>query len=263
MTLTDQPAINVSRRHRHQEPPETPSSAKRLTRTAGLLYLTVAILGGFAHLVARGTVYILGDAATTAANVQAHADLVRIGVLADLTQATIFAFLGMTLYRLLKHVNKDVAGAMLILVAIATTIICLNMVFQYAGLLVATETSYAIALGPEGANTLVLLLFDTQRYGYLIAQIFFGLWLIPLGHLARRSGAFPNALGVLLIIGGASYLAGTVIEFLVPDVGEAIETLIYIPPTIAELWTIAYLIKTGFDRPLVRLGPELHTDPAP
>ena len=29
---------------------------------------------------------------------------------------------------------------------------------------------------------LVLLLLDTQHYGFLIAQIFFGLWLVPLGY---------------------------------------------------------------------------------
>lgn len=257
MTATDQPAINATRRSRHEEQSGSSGSSKQLARTAGLLYLTVAILGGFAHLVARGTVYVPGDAAATTANVQVHADLVRIGVVADLAQATIFVFLGMTLFRLLKHVNREVAGAMLILMAIATTIICLNMVFQYAGLAVATETSYATDLGPEGANTLVLLLFDIQRYGYLIAQIFFGLWLIPLGYLTHRSGFFPNTLSVLLIIGGICYLAGTIIELLAPDIGVAIETFIYIPPAIAELWTIAYLMKNGFTRQPTPRAPEL------
>ena len=50
---------------------------------------------------------------------------------------------------------------------------------------------------------MVLLLLDTQHYGILIAQIFFGLWLVPLGYLAyKSSGMFPKWLGVLLIVGG-------------------------------------------------------------
>jgi hypothetical protein len=71
-------------------------------------------------------VYVAGDAATTAGNVRANAGVVRIGVIADLLQATVFIFLAMTLYVLLSDVNKNAARAMVILVAIATTMMCLN-----------------------------------------------------------------------------------------------------------------------------------------
>ena len=116
------------------------NSPKRLARIAGLLYLIVGIFGGFAIAYVLPKVYAPGDATTTAANVLANASLVRIGVVADLFQATVFVFLGMTLYHLLKHVNKNAASAMVILVAIAATIMCLNNVFQFAALLVATAS---------------------------------------------------------------------------------------------------------------------------
>src|SRR5438094_604555 len=89
---------------------ELMSSPKRLARIAGLLYLIVAIFGGFAVGYVLGKVYIPGDSTATAANVVANSGLVRIGVVADLLQATVFAFLAMTLYQLLKHVNKNAAG---------------------------------------------------------------------------------------------------------------------------------------------------------
>ena len=218
------------------------TSAKQEARLAGLLYVTVAMLGGFAHLIVRATVYEPGDSAATTANVLAHADLVRFGVVADLCQATIFVFLGMTLRRLFRHVDSDMASAMMILVAMASAIICLNMVFQFAGLLVATEEPYTTAFGADGANAMVLLLFDLQHYGYLIAQIFFGLWLIPLGYLTHNSKSFPKALGLLLTVGGICYLAGTLTEFLSPNLGEQTEAIIYTPPTIAELWMIGCLL---------------------
>jgi len=177
------------------------SSPKRLARVAGLLYLIVGIFGGFAIAYVTARVYVPGDAATTAGNVRANAGLVRIGVIADLLQATIFVFLAMVLYVLLKDVNQNVARAMLILVAIATTMMCLNEVFQFAAVLVATDGSYVAAFGTAGANALVMLLLDMHHYGFLIAQIFFGLWLVPLGYLAYTSGLFPKALGVVLIAG--------------------------------------------------------------
>ena len=100
------------------------SSPKRLARIAGFLYLLVGIFGGFAAAYVTPMLYVPGDAATTAGNVVANAGLVRIGVLADLFQATVFVFLGMILYVLLKDVNKNAARAMMILVAIAATVMC-------------------------------------------------------------------------------------------------------------------------------------------
>ena len=226
-------------------------SRKRLARIAGLLYLIVAVFGAFAHAFVRGKVYAPGDAAATAEKVLANADLVRIGVVADLFQVTVFVFLAMTLSRLLRHASRNAASTMVVLVAIDTAIVCLNMVFQVAGSLIATEESYVRAFGTGGANALVLLMFDMQHYGYLIAQIFFGLWLFPLAYLVKKSGMFPKLLSTLLMAGGACYLVGTLAEFLVPSVGDAIKGFIYIPPILAEVWILIYLLVKG-----VRSAPE-------
>jgi hypothetical protein len=226
------------------------SSPTRLARTAGLLYLAVAVFGGFAYGFVLAKVYAPGDAATTAANVLANAGLVRLGVVADLIQATVMAFLAMTLYRLLKPVNQNAASSMVILAAIATAIMCLNNVFQIAALLVATNGSYATAFGAQGANALVLLLLDMQHYGFLIAQIFFGLWLAPMGYLAYKSGMFPKALGVVLVVAAVCYLVDVLALFLVPDIGARIHTFVaVIPPLIAEVWMVLYLLVRGVRTP--------------
>lgn len=220
-------------------------TTKQHARFAGVLYLIVAIFGGFAHLVVRAQVYVPGDAAATAQSVVANSGLVRIGVVADLVSTTVFLFLAMALYLLLKHVSTNAARAMVILVAMATTIISLNLVFQFAALLVATDGSYVAAFGPAGANALVLLLLDIQHYGYLIAQIFFGLWLVPLGYLAYTSRMFPKTLGVLLIVGGVSYVVDMLALFLLPEFGATINAFVVIPPAIAELWMVGYLLVKG------------------
>ncbi|HXQ29193.1 MAG TPA: DUF4386 domain-containing protein, partial [Gemmatimonadales bacterium] len=109
----------------------------------------------------------------------------------------------------------------------------------------ATDGSYPAAFGAAGASALVLLLLEIHHYGFLVAQIFFGLWLVPLGFLAYRSGLFPKALGVTLIVGGACYLVGMLAVFLVPDFGEKINTLVTIPSAIAEIWMVLYLLVVG------------------
>lgn len=221
-------------------------STKRLAKIAGILYLTNGIFGGFAYGAVLKKVFVPGNAALTAKNVASHPELVRLGVVADLIQATVFVFLVMALYLLLKDVNKNVARAMVIFVSIATTIMCLNDVFQFAALSVATDPSYANALGVQGSNSLVLLLLDMQHHGFLIAQIFFGLWLAPLGYLAYKSGKFPKSLGVILNMATVSYLLDVLLLFLFPNFGAKANGSLSVVPIIAELWMVAYLLFMGF-----------------
>jgi hypothetical protein len=222
------------------------TSSKRLARIAGVLYLLVGIFGGFAEGYVEPKMYVAGNAAATAANVVANGGLVRMGVVADLMDGTFFVFLALTLYILLKHVHKSVARAMLVLVALATGITCLVAGFESEGLRVATDTSYAAALGTAGSNALVMVLLDMQHYGLLIAQIFFGLWLAPLGYLAYKSaGLFPKWLGVVLIVGAACYIADLLAAFLVPDFGQMIHAYIVIPCAIAEISMVVYLLVIG------------------
>ncbi len=221
------------------------TSTKRLARIAGVLYLLVGVFGGFAEGYVEPKMYVAGNAAATAGNVVANSGLVRMGVVADLLDATVFVFLAMTLYVLLKHVHQSVARAMLVLVALATGITCLAALFEFEGLRVATGAINLGALGTAGSNALVLLLLDTQHYGLLVAQIFFGLWLAPLGYLAYKSGMFPKTLGVLLVVGAACYLVDLLAAFLVPDFGREIHGFITIPSAIAEISMVLYLLVIG------------------
>jgi hypothetical protein len=220
------------------------TSPKRLARIAGVLYLLVAIFGGFAVGVAL-TMYVPGDAAATTTNVVENAGLVRLGVVSDGVNQAVLVFLALTLYSLLKHVHRGAARAMVVLVAIAAAICSLNAVFMFEGLQVATGAVDVSAFGTEGSNAIVLLLLDTQHHGYLIAQIFFGLWLVPLGYLAHKSDWFPKALAVSLVVAAGCYLVDLITAFLVPDFNLLIHAFIVIPCVIAEVWMVGYLLAVG------------------
>jgi hypothetical protein len=220
-------------------------SPKRLARIAGFLYLLVGVFGGFAEGYVEPKMYVAGNAAATAGNVVANASLVRAGVVSDLLDGTVFVFLALALYVLLKPVQKGVARAMLVLVILATAITCLSALFEFEGLRVATGAVDMTAFGAAGSNALVLLLLDAQHYGLLVAQIFFGLWLAPLGYLAYRSGWFPKALGVVLIAACVSYLVDLLAAFLVPEAGRAIHSFLVILPAIAEPAMVLYLLIIG------------------
>jgi hypothetical protein len=220
-------------------------SNKRTARIAGILYLFVGIFGGFAEGFVDPKMYVAGNAAITAGNVVVNSGMVRMGVVAHLLDGTFFVFLALVLYGLLQHVNKGIARAMLVLVVLATSIICLNAVFQFEGLRVAQDNSYASAFGHAGSNALVLLLLDIQHYGTLIAQVFFGLWLVPLGYLIYKSVLFPKWLGVVLILGGICYIVDLLAAFLVPDIGLKMHSYVIIPSAVAEISMVLYLLLVG------------------
>src|ERR1019366_8138330 len=160
-----------------------------------------------------------------------------------------FVFTALALYMLLKDVHKSAARAMLVFVALAAAITCVSAVFEFEGLRVATGAVSATTLGVGGSNALVLLLLDAQHYGLLIAQIFFGLWLAPLGYLAYKSGWFPKVLGLLLILGAACYLVDFLAAFALPDFGQTIHGYITIPSAIAEIWMLFCLLVIGVRAP--------------
>jgi Domain of unknown function (DUF4386) len=214
---------------------------KTLARTAGLLYLLVGA-AAFNEGYVLPHIVKAGDAAATAANIRASATLFRLGFVADLVAATCWLLLAMALYLLLRHVHRLAAAAMVTFAAVGAGIQYLNQLNQYTALTVATSRHYTHGPGRAGADALALLFANMQHDGYLIAGMFFGLWLLPLSYLVIRSGYFPRVLGVLLLIGGFAYIANLFTQVLAPRLGSRIAPVFIVPAGIAELSFLVWLL---------------------
>jgi Domain of unknown function (DUF4386) len=223
------------------------TSEKRLARTAGLLYLIVGVCGGFSELYVRASVKVPGDAAATADNIAASATLFRIGALTDLVDIACFLVLALVLYGLLKPVGAKAALAMLVFNAVSVAVMTANMVNHLAALQAATSQDHAGAFGAASSDALAMLFLDLHAYGYLVAGIFFGLWLLPLGYLLVKSCYAPRALGVLVMAGSFGYVADAVTNVLFPTVGETLTPLLVLPSALAEVSLIIWLLVKGLD----------------
>ena len=223
------------------------TSNKKNARIAGLLYLIVIIFGVFAEFFVRSKVLVPNDAAATANNILNSEWLFRIGFVSDLIMITAYFFLALALYLLLKSVNKNHASLMVLCVLIAVSILCVNMLNHIAPLLLLNGTS---AFESDQLHGMVMFFLDMHKHGYLIAQIFFGLWLFPLGYLVYKSGFFPRILGILLMIGSFSYWTDFIIFFLFPDYVSTVSTIITLPADIAEFSLCMWLLIKGvMDQP--------------
>jgi hypothetical protein len=225
------------------------TSPKTLARIAGLLYLILAACAMFGELYVRARIVRSGDAAATADRIRASATLYRVGFVVDLVGVTCFLMTAMVLYLLLRHVNGLVAAAMVVFVAVSVAISCLNLVNQYTALTIATSDDYARAFGRAGSDALAMLYANTQHQGSLVNTMFFGLWLLPLGYLAIRSGYFPRVLGIWLIVAGLGWITQFFTHFLVPDAGRSIAVIVDLVG-IGELVFMAWLLVRSVRLPV-------------
>ena len=143
------------------------TAGKRLARVAGGVYLLIVALGGLAHLAARAGIYVPGYAANTAQNIAASPIHAPVGLAADLGIAAVLVFVGITVYLLLRRIDRHASGVLVVVVAVAAGLVLINLLFHHAALLVATDSG-STAVGSHRADGLVVLLLDMHDHGYTI-----------------------------------------------------------------------------------------------
>ena len=222
------------------------NSTKQTARIAGFLYLMVIGFGVFALMVVRPSLIVPGDAATTASMITASESLFRIGVVSELIMYTCFLLLPLPLYVLLKPAGKNLALLMVLFVLVSVPIGMLNTLNNFAALSLLSGADYLTVFTAEQLQAQVMHFLNLYDLGYLIGQIFFGLWLIPLGYLAFKSGYFPKILGVLVILGGFAQLADTFTSFLFPSYEGIIITVLGVfgfSEILFCLWLLGFGVK--------------------
>jgi hypothetical protein len=198
------------------------NSLKKTARVAGLMYLGNIITGVFAQVV-RSTLIVPGDAAATAKNIMASEWLFRFGFVSDLIMVTFYLLMGLVFYVLLKPVNKNVALLMLLLNLAGVPMLGINMLNQFATLLLMSGAGYLTVFGADQLHALGMLFFNLHEYEYSIAVISWGFYLLPLGYLVFKSGYFPGILGVLLMLASL----GDLIQFFQIFLFPAYEVITY------------------------------------
>ena len=176
----------------------TDMTPRKAARVAGLLY-SLSFLSAFTEFFVRSLI-VPGDATTTAENIMTNEFLFRIGFLFDIINFTGFLLLPLALYVLLKSVSKNTASLMVVFVLASVPISMLNMLNHFAAQLLLSGADYLTVFTTDQLNALALFFLNMHEYGALIATIFHGLWLLPLGYLVYKSGFFPRIMGILLII---------------------------------------------------------------
>ena len=217
----------------------------RTARTTGLLYLGLAITGLLGYLIVRNQLFVADNPEATLANLTQHETLARLGIAVEMGVVITQALVALWFYRLFKSVNTFAAGSITAFGMVNAVAILGSAAMLATALDVSQDASLTVS---GGAAATAQLLYVVSGHLWTIGGIFFGLWLIPMGWLARRSGWMPSLLGWILMIGGVGYVANALLSYLLPNTGPAID-LLTTPATIGELWMVGYLCLRGVRRP--------------
>ena len=205
----------------------------KTARIAGILYLSLLPLGIFGILYVPSTLIVSGDVAATVSNIMANESLFSLSIVSALMVQIVNIFLVLFLYKLLKPVNKNHAVLMVIFSLLGVPIAMLNELNQFGVLLLLSGADYADQL-----QAMVPLFLDLHDHGIIIAQIFWGFWLFPMGYLVFKSGYIPRILGVLLIIGGFGYLLDSFTLILFPNFDVTFSEFTFIGELLLPLWLL-------------------------
>jgi hypothetical protein len=224
------------------------NSTKKTARVAGLLYVLASIPGVFCLLYIPSRFIVSGDPAATANKILSSEFLFRLGIVSELIGFTGFIFVVRALHRLLVGVSKSHASLMVTLMLVSIPISLLNVLNEIAALTLVRGADFLSSFDKPQRDALAMLFLNLHFEGFMVAQVFWGLWLIPFGVLVCKSGFLPRILGVLLIIACFGYLANSLFAFgVLPDVVSRVVG----PLTICEMPIIFWLLIMGAkDQPL-------------
>ncbi len=226
---------------------------KKTARVAGVLYILMVITGLFTLMYVPSKLIVKGNPAETASRILAHETLYRIDLVVGLAATIIFMFTALVLYHLFKETNQRQAAVMLILVLVQLPQSFVTQLLQIGALELLRGADFLMVLDKAQRETMAMLCFHLSDKSTALSEMFWGLWLFPLGWLVFRSGFLPRFLGIWLILNGVAYVLMSFTGLLRPEFYKLVYN-IALPALLGELALALWLLFVGA-RPKPTIAP--------
>jgi hypothetical protein len=220
------------------------SSTKNPGRLPGLLYVLMSIVGFFAMAYVPSKVIVHGNATATANNIMASETLFRLGIAGELIGQAGFIFVALALYDLLKGVSRRHASLMVTLIVVSIPIAFLNELNSIAALVLVRGADFLSVFEKPQRDALAMLFLNLHGHGFGVAEMFWGLWLFPLGLLVYRSRFLPRFLGVWLVFAGVAWVILSLTGLLLPQYQDKVDTYSQ-PALVGEIVLMLWLLIKG------------------
>lgn len=230
------------------------NNQKQTARIAGILYILVVITGPFVLIYIPNQLYVAGDATATANNILTHEMLFRSSILLGLFSNLAFGGAVLYLYFLLRDTGPRLALIMALLIFMDLTLAFRDLANDIATLKLLQHGDNLSVFTEPQRNALATLMMHFERKGTIVLEMFWGLWLLPLGILVYRSGFIAKFIGVWLLLNGAAYMIISFTGILLPEYSSLVFK-IATPALFGEvalaLWLVIVGVKTKVQSNLV------------
>jgi len=212
-------------------------------RFAGILMVVTMIFGSLGEWIIPGR-FSSPDPATTAQRIMASETLYRFGFAAYLIEAICDIGLALLFYLLLRAVSRPLALASAFFGLVSTAVYAVAEIFYIAPLAMLSGASYMKAFTPDQVNALVALSLRLSARVGMSFVVLYGIATFLRGYLIARSGYLPRIIGVLLMIGGAGFIAKSFTLVMIPRYSS---NLFLAPMFFAGLPLMIWLLVKGVD----------------
>jgi len=217
-------------------------------RFAGLLYVLTSIVGFFSMGYVPGKLIVHGNATATASNISASEMLFRLGIAGAIVGQAGFIFVALALYDLLKGVSRRQASLMVILIVVSIPIAFVNELNSIAALFLVRGSDFLSVIEKPQRDALAMLFIKLHGQGFVLAEMFWGLWLFPLGLLVYRSRFLPRFLGAWLGLAGVAWVIESLTGILWPLHLDKMDSYLQ-PAIIGEIAFMLWLLIKGAKPP--------------
>ena len=216
--------------------PRTP--IQTYARVTGLL-LALSMVFGFLGELYVPMRFISADAATTAQKIASSISVYRLGFAAYLVEAICDIGISLLFYVLLKPASKPLALAAAFFGLVSTALYGVAEIFYYAPVVLLNGAAYMKAFTPEQVNALTMVSLKLFSRVGMIFLALYGIASMLRGYLIVRSGYLPKLIGILLLLGGTSFVTENAMMLLAPTYSSDVFLGLMFPAGLAlTLWML-------------------------
>lgn len=115
-----------------------------------------------------------------------------------------------------------------------------NVMNDVAALMLVRGADFLSVFDKPQRNALAMLFLNLHDQGFVVGEVFYGLWLIPLGILTYRS----RFLGIWLVVNGLAYLVLSFTGVALPRYEDRVSSIVF-PVLTGEIAFMLWLLIMG------------------
>jgi len=213
-------------------------------KIAGFAYLIIIVAGIVAEFVMRSSLIVADDATATVNNILASDMLFRSSIVLDLVMIGADMVVAVALYVLLRPINRHLALLAALFRVVMDSILGVNLLNLLAAVTLVENNSDTSVFASEQINALAMSFIDAHALGYSVGLVPFAFATLIVGYLLYTSNYVPRPVAVMLALAGLTYLTGSAIHILAPDLNETF-SVAYVVPLVAESSFALWLVFRG------------------